>query len=805
MKSVITAICLLIPLVILFVIIDRKDFYSGDDVTIQQETMSGRTPTAVITLKPVAQPTETKPVAETKPAEVNEAQPAEAKPVETKTVSETKPAERKPVAVTKPATTSPVETKPMPENKPVSETKPVEMKSTETKPVAEKPVTETKSAEGELVPAAIPVVTAEESVKLNEFAIFLSNVKTTVVEGEIVERSGLPDPQKSDYPNCRFTVHFNGNSVKSGEPCPKELSLIVEGFEDYRVLSNNDIKIGDKVKCTIIPFDKLPEEFQSTQQSDDLELFLLESYYVVDIRPIKSYSDDPFMPKSGLFFSAGNKDYVSIYERHINPPISQDIIDAQNRSIAEDLKQMNALLEEYDDDRYKELNDSFNKAWMAEKLKDPEGYNRVKGIVWRQIDNSFWCLPNNYSFLSKPDMLTQNSLDCFAALKKACEVNGVQLIVSLVPQLYVISSRVINNSFRGVADIQTATFVKQLSEIGVETIYPSEAIVRNYNRYPFAFFYPDNGHPSDTTQDVITDILVERLTRYGFKSELAPDLFSVRQSPHVYGTNEKYLFPENCDIGDNKAGKPYTNREILYADKQIPLSKDAQFITIGNSYQQTPMNSPDSVPTLLSYKLKTTVDWYRIGGYGPFSDIIIQLLTRADFFLKNKKALILYVGTDHLRYTNNTGTILNLANLDKARVLLNKKKLITHFIPVSNTNEDFNDSESWGTLSSAEKSCFSIKDNDESIFSIRIDQGNDAVIDNSKPLVCIIPSACFPQTSCSLCVNGQTHLIPSFYSRYESKFFNLSFELPAGTSEIMINAEGKIGTKFVIKDIQLWQ
>ena len=85
-------------------------------------------------------------------------------------------------------------------------------------------------------PAAVPAATAEEAEKLNSFAIFLTEVKKTVVEGEIIERSELPDPKTSDYPNCRFTAHFNGNSIKSGEPCPKEMAFIIEGFENFSML-----------------------------------------------------------------------------------------------------------------------------------------------------------------------------------------------------------------------------------------------------------------------------------------------------------------------------------------------------------------------------------------------------------------------------------------------------------------------------------------------------------------------------------------------------------------------------------------
>ena len=137
-------------------------------------------------------------------------------------------------------------------------------------------------------------------------------MKKTIVEGEIVKRSDLPDPKKSDYPNCRFAVHFKGNTIISGEPCPKELVLIVEGFENYRILSTNNLKAGDKVLCAILPFDQLPEDYQSTQQSDDLELFLLERYYVLDIKTIRRFTDSELAPASGVFFSSGGA-HISQY------------------------------------------------------------------------------------------------------------------------------------------------------------------------------------------------------------------------------------------------------------------------------------------------------------------------------------------------------------------------------------------------------------------------------------------------------------------------------------------------------------
>lgn len=876
MKSVITTICVLIPLVIIFVIIDRKDFHSGNDVAVQQETVTRMKSTTVTTVKPVEKPAETKPVetknpveskpvTEAKPAEtkpVTEAKPAEPRPAETKPATETKPvAEKKPVE-TKQADAKPTETKPVAEKKPV-ETKQTEAKSTETKPVAEakkpaetKPVTETKPAEKKPVeakpvvetrpatakpaetkpmtekkpvaetkpattkpaetkpatttkpmpaPEAVSVVTAEEAAKLNEFALFLVNVKTTVVEGEIVERSELPDPQKSDYPNCRFTVHFNGNSIKSGEPCPKELSLIVEGFEDYRILPNNDIKTGDKVQCTIFPFEKLPEDYQSTQQADDLELFLLESYYVLDISAIKKFTDNELMPMSGIYFSEGNEEYVSLFDRHLNDPVPTEIKNAQNADIQYDAKRMDGFLTAYTDAQFKEINARFAEAWNEEKKKDPPGYNRVGAYVWRNLNGSFWTLPaGTSSILSTPDKMSQEMLDCFLHLKQALEANGVQLIVSLVPTMNVIAARVINKEFKDVPDIQTATYVKQLSEIGVEAIYASDQIINNYNRYPFAFFVPENPHPSDTAQDVVSDLLVDRLKRYEIASELDGSLFS--ESIVFRPVKEKEVFPPDCDIGDNKVLSPYMSREILYNGEKIQKNKDSsQIMVVGNSFIETPISPPDSLPVLLSYKLRAPIDWYRISGYGPFSDILIQLLSNPDFYLKNKKVLVFYVGTMHMTAVSRSETMLDIAKLDNERVILNNKKMKGHVFLQSNVESDqIADTELWGALTSVEKTVLKVDKTESMTFSFKTEQFGSN-ISESEPFVCIIPHMCTRNTSCTSVINGISKPMHCPNYTQNARFFNLAFELPAGTKELTIKFEGKAEQVFAIKDIQLWQ
>ena len=817
MKQLSAPIAIIVALIAFFVIIDRKEFSRYDDVqTVQSEspTSNRKATFSVPETKPLTEvkpaietkPVETKPVTETKPVAetkpMTEAKPVtdpkltvteakskiDAKPVETKPVAETKPTEVKPVAETKPVETKPAEAKPA-ETKPVAETK--TDKPAETKPVAQ------SKPEEILLPAAVPVVTAEEAKKLNEFALFLatSNLKMTVVEGEITERSELPDPQKSDYPNCRFTVHFTGNTIKSGEPCPKELSLIVEGFENYRVLPSNDIKTGDKVLCTIFPFEQLPEDYQSTQQADDLELFLLESFYVLDIKTIKNFTDDELLPVSGIYFSDGNKDFVSLFDRHINPPLPDHVCSEQAFSVRKDIERMTLLLDEIDEENYSEVNKQFAEAWAREKAKDPPNYNRVGNYVWRNLENSFWTLPaGTNSILGKPDVISQQMLDCFLSLKQVLEANGVHLIVSLVPDMNTISARVILNEFKDVPDIQTATYVKQLSEIGVETIYASDQIIKNYNRYPFAFFIPSNPHPSDTAQDVLADILADRLKRYDIKPELDPALFSEAQFPHVYKENTAYLFPENCDIGDNQAGKSYTCRDVLYNGEKIKRTKDSPIMVIGNSYIETPISTPESLPALLSYKLRSPVDWHRISGYGPFSDILIQLLSNPDFYLKNKKVFIVQVGT-----------MLDIVKLDSERVLLNNKRVMGHLMLQSNAStEEIGDPELWGPLSNVDKTVLKIDETGKMVYNFKIKQIANEISD-SDPIVCIIPHTCVRNTTCKATVNEKSEMMHSPNYAQNSRFYNLTYEFPAGTKEITINIEGKSGTLIAIKDIQIWQ
>lgn len=802
MKKIIWFVCFLVSFVLLFVIVQQKVFYSGKGIVLregfvikkktessisssrQQKTTAIQSKQELGTTAPAISEQTDKQVAGDRTA-------TNPVPIETEFVAEIKTIEAKPTAP--------------------------EEKSNGTKSIETESIVKDKSASGkETVPAAIPIFSPDEAKKANEFARFVSTLKKTVVEGEIIERSELPDPRESDYPNCRFTAHFKGNSIISGEPCPKEMVFVIEGFENYRIFETNNLKSGDKVECSIIPFDSLPEDYKSTQQADDLELFLLDNYYVVHASKIKTYSDNNnLIANSGIFFSDNEEEYISIFDRHINSDIPEEIQKAYEDQVRTDLKKMDRFLNEYDDKKIEKINLSFNEAWKKEKEKDPPNYNRIAEVVWRNINNSFWALPIDYTFLSKPDQMNQDILDCFASLKKVCETNGVHLIISIVPNLYDISSRVINLDFRDIPDIQTATYVKQLSEIGVESIYISDKIIQNYDKYPFAFFYPANSHPGDTTQDCISDELVERLRRYSIPENLNASLFSTKmEDTRIYNIPSTYLFPQNCDNGLYKENEKYECKHIYYNNAPIKINdKNSYIMIIGNSFIKSPMNaSPDlALPSFMMYKLHSSIDWsWKSGQLTPLSDILVQLISNPESFLSGKKVLIMQIGVDHMKKAFSNNTMLNIAEVDKERLILNNKTLKANYILPTNTKtEDMNNTAIWGNLSSVNKTVLKVGENGKLTYTFKTTElyslGN--TLNDLDPIVCVVPYACtrtrqdIDNSTCRMIVNN----ISKTMQCSSAHFFNLSFELPAGTKEITIKVEGTPGTLFAIKSIQIWQ
>ena len=647
-----------------------------------------------------------------------------------------------------------------------------------------------------------------EEVVVMEGPDDLAATGLTLVEGTLEECSAIPDPKKSDYSDCRFVCHFTGNSIIKGAPCPQNLSLVVEAFANHKLLGTSRLKAGDKVRCLVMPFEKLPEERKSTQQADDLNLFTLPSYYAVGIQAINDFIEYPQLaaPASGIFFTDAKKEYVSVFERHINPPLTEEERRLQAEAIQADLAKINAMLAEYTPEKREALRLAFDKAWEAEKKKDAPGFNRVHtdryGVcVWRNIDNSFWALPENYRLNVEESRLSADKIDALVALRDFFEANGCQFIVSLVPNLYEISARVINKEFRQVPDFQTAYVVKQLLENGIETVYGAYEIVGTYNRYPMAYSYPEDGHPTDTVQDVMTDFVAKKLYRYHFSNQLDKRQFTFENTPYFYrGKPEAYSFPKNCDIGRNKPGDAYLCREVLYNGQTasaIALDlPQSPFLVIGNSYIGAPKRM---FPTFLVSKLGVAVSTKAKAGYGAMTTLIQDIFASPERALVNKKVVVLHVGVrrflDDYRF-NNIRQMDEIAQSVAAKSLIDTLA-IANPLDIAETQKDV------AVIKKDRKKAggniFQLPPNGE----LSIVSEDLTKCDFAKEIAVVVPTGRSVRQNVKYMINGKLVEIPSDYK--EHKITNVMHRLPAGTKRLEIKAVGTPGAVFVVRDVQLYQ
>lgn len=635
-------------------------------------------------------------------------------------------------------------------------------------------------------------------VQLEKYVLFvdreqIKREKRTLVEGTLTELSMIPDPKKSDYANCRFTAHLVGNSILDGVSCPKEINLVIEGFRNYKKLDTANLKVGDKVYCLMLPFENLSNTEKSTQQADDLNLFSLENYYCIGIKKVYEFHDQEF-PESGIYFNDIKMKYVSIFERHINPPIAPELVQEQKAAIAAELVKINAMLEPWTEAKKAETNKAFMLAWEKEKSKDVEkgkDYNRVKigntTYVWRNMDNSFWCLPVNYTLIGKYKPVSKEKMDALVALKDFLEANGCQFIVSLVPYFYDISARVINPDFKDVPDFATAYMVKQFLESGIETIYGSQEIIKKYNLYPFAFFFPDNHHPSDVTQDVLSDKMAEKLSRFRFTKTLERNKISEKPMIHLYG-NDKYLFPKNCDIGKNIVNHTHTCRCILYDGNILRFKNDSPVLVFGNSFIETPMGPGfESYPALLSAKLLIPLSVLQVNAMGSMTTIPLLFVSNPGKYLTGKKVVILQMGMKHFKLDFEFN---NVKNIDECNQMLSGKKIIKTLQVKGDTFS--NASCNFITVDKTKKTKI-------------IEMEAHGNWDSSKEIVIAVNTFLFDYQNVKLLINGNYYKVKK-NSDYAPVHHSLvPVLIPAGIDKIMVEISGTPGHKISIKNIQLFQ
>jgi len=633
------------------------------------------------------------------------------------------------------------------------------------------------------------------------------DARTTWAEGIVTAISKLPDPAKSDYPDCYYTARFRVENILGGDTIPRDLVLLIPGFQNYTSGALSMVKAGQKLKVRLCPFDALSCAEKAVQHADDLMLFDLSEYFLRGVVPIQGFSSR----KSGIPFSESSADYVSIYHGGLNPLLTPEEKVAREKRIALDQRRMGEFLGQTNG-KEREYSEQFQKLWEQLQRADKFSENSTGSYLWQRVDNSFWGLPIRYRFMAEPNGLNPAKLRALQSFNEVCLANGIQFIVQLVPNMYSIAARVLVPELRNVPDPQCALLIKQLTDVGIEAIYPIDRLLADYDRHPLMFFYPTNRHPADGCQDILTDMVAERICKYlPEKSSTAAQakFFSECEVENIYGA--KFCWPEHCDIGNFKAGEPVLCRQVLYAGKPIVFNPASPVLVIGNSFSQTPTGN-GSYPAYLARKLNLIPDYYLVAGFGVTTTVFQSFFNNRERYMKGKKFVVLILGADCLLAPV---PIPDLRLLDENALRMRNQRSVGEILlqEVSTPAFDIDNLlrakpqnvhyiAAWRRFATSAmlERLLSKKNRSYNLNSVALPD----TVDPEKETFYVIIAAAFRLQSVSLTINGRPHAL--LVNPYEVEPQQIVGTLPPGTRELTIQLRGSADNTIVaIKRIIFFQ
>ncbi len=540
------------------------------------------------------------------------------------------------------------EMKPAVEKKPFVNPQLIETKPTETKPPKSTPNQEVKSVAGtmsedKLLPLAIPVVTEKEAKERNEEAKEYaltekernepfyklyegSKSETVCFEGTVRATSAIPSPETNDYDNCLYTIFVELNSVFSDSPSstemPCEVVITAPIMKDKKIIKNNRFLPGDIIRCVASEYDAMPPDIQSIQLSDDIQSYEHQQYYPIEIRKITAFQN------------SGNRNF-SKREITILPiqtlPRDEKAVALREERIRNEI----ARIEE----ELKKHGGSFE-SWKMEYKPIEEKYEELCNQGWKGwIKDCFFAAGGKGGKETK-DYDTKTYIESIRPYHEYLKKNNIDLIILRVPSKGDFAARVLtSDSFQ-----ENPAWLEHYYEClknDIEIIDPMPEMWEH--RFDFTLFYfyhvADEIHPSEGASFIASKCIASILKRYQYEQSQEPILLEERKMSKAYSRS---FYPDGnphfnpseliqCNIV-TKAGK------TLLADPRT----DSPFFLVSNSLFIYPDRGLGAcIPSYTAYFLKAVPD--HTFQRGQYNDMLRTLITK-ESLLANRKAIVMGEG-----------------------------------------------------------------------------------------------------------------------------------------------------------------
>lgn len=618
MKQLIIPIAIIVALIAIFVIIDRKEFRRHDNIqTVQSKSpMPNRKPSgAILQTKSGPQvstavetkPIKTKPIAENMPD--TEPQPVETVSAKTKAAesdnAETKSAETKPVGTKQIAETR------FPEVKPEDAATASNITSVEVK------------LKDKLIPAAVPVITAKEAERLNVEAInrMLEIQKRkndgSVLEGQIINISQCPNPNTIDYPDCDLSATVCLNDIEN-----TEIVLVIPCIRDSKKILSDTIQKGIYISFRIKSEDSLSEKEKSIQIVDDIMNYDLDYCYSDQILEIMNFT------KITRYKKRSFKEII--YDKRL-VLTKKDLVVRENY-IKKELNRLNEIMANYSPDDANEFCKNF-----LEYTKDIG--NKHLYIEYEYDDGSKKIFPIEVSYISPKQMIdsTLNNDDELIAhnanviysIDNYLKERGITLLVVPVPMFFEsYANRFGLSKDLSTYNINRVKFMQKLLSLGVEVL-DVEPLIEKYTLSPFYFFslIEKDAHPSDMGAYYIAQEIYDHLSQYDYLETLIKNDYSLT----LKDVKRKVTY-------DNKT---FREMNSIAFTGGSPIDKSSPFLLVGDSF-----TTHHHFQYYLSYFLRSKINPITRSSSFPTTAPLLQM--RGSEISENTKVCILVNNSYHL-------------------------------------------------------------------------------------------------------------------------------------------------------------
>ena len=478
------------------------------------------------------------------------------------------------------------------------------------------------------------------------------------VSAQILDASEIPEPEKSSYPDCNYSLKMKVRQVEKGENLPQEFVLLAPAFRNRKKTPESLWRKGDTIRLSMIRFQEESETIRRIQQSDTLDDFDSERFSLVySIRPRKV-----FLLKTGVHVNSSfrkREKYVSGYDRPQNPPLTPQETAVRDRRIAVQLKKMKSILETMKQTP-EELNQEYDRIWE----KNRKNFHlHGKDIYWVKQGKSFFAYQHRPGDFYWTGDISQTILS-IKELSDYLLRHGVSMIVVICPYSYDLSARMMNPEFAKMPDYNAANIARQLLEQKVEALYVSDEVSAHAHDYDLMFFYPDV-HPAYGAQQVVSQVIA-RYLRTEFpeicRPKYRPGQFEKKWLPYP---DIRDFLRENTKLWDIAFPQQRPlYQHITLNGKTILSDPDSPVILYSNSFLHTPEKLPGMyLNSLLTEKLRMGFYiMFRIATE-PLTSMTLELLQDPEKFLKGRKVCFFYYGASKFRQTR----IWNIRELDQIK------------------------------------------------------------------------------------------------------------------------------------------